>query len=440
MELGPDVLDEPACGGCQSLVLEPYIQCETCSKAAGKTFVCLHCFAKGVEFDGHHSDHPYSLVKNNFPVFERNWTALEELQLLKAVSDCGYGNWSDIAHKVRTKNPVECERHYNHSYIENPKEDMPGFSEAELNLFPKPVIYKLCEDPPRPGEGSLLATEMAGYMAGRGDFMVEHENYMEMDLRGLQFDQPDEEDALETELKLTVVDVYMRCLKERQRRKRIVRRHGLINLRKNARFRARCDMQMCHCLDSLRVFTQLVAPGDLDIYLEALQYEHELKQEISKLQEYRRNRLTKLRHIPVYKALSKSRDRQREGHHLLDDVLTHVKDEAACQTWLQRQATFDSLNKGVATNLPNPVRKTAPPLEIVELPGFDQLTSQEKELCSHLRLVPAAYLDFKATLVSEASKNGTLRLAQARQLIKIDVNKTRKIFDFLVTEDYIKKE
>lgn len=31
--------------------------------------------------------------KNNFPVFERNWTALEEMQLLKAVSDCGYGNW-----------------------------------------------------------------------------------------------------------------------------------------------------------------------------------------------------------------------------------------------------------------------------------------------------------------------------------------------------------
>lgn len=54
-------------------------------------------------------------------------------------------------------------------------------------LFP-PV----CEDPPRPAEGSLLSTEMAGYMAGRGDFMTEHENFMEIDLRSLRFDSHDE--------------------------------------------------------------------------------------------------------------------------------------------------------------------------------------------------------------------------------------------------------
>jgi len=55
-------------------------------------------------------------------------------------------------------------------------------------------------------------------------------------------------------------------------------------------------------------------------------------------------------------------------------------------------------------------------------------------------LIPAAYLDFKSILVTEANKHGSLRLAQARQLIKIDVNKTRKIFDFLVAEDYLKKD
>jgi len=57
-----------------------------------------------------------------------------------------------------------------------------------------------------------------------------------------------------------------------------------------------------------------------------------------------------------------------------------------------------------------------------------------------LRLVPAVFLDIKTTLITEGDKHGFLRLAQARSLIKIDVNKTRKIFDFLVTEGYIKKE
>lgn len=57
-----------------------------------------------------------------------------------------------------------------------------------LTIFP----YSVCEDPPRPAEGTLQATEMAGYMAGRGDFMTEHENYMELDLRSLRFDADDE--------------------------------------------------------------------------------------------------------------------------------------------------------------------------------------------------------------------------------------------------------
>ena len=55
----------------------------------------------------------------------------------------------------------------------------------------------MSEDPPRPAESSNVTTEMAGYMAGRGDFMVEHENYFEHDLRNLNFDF-EEDDQIET--------------------------------------------------------------------------------------------------------------------------------------------------------------------------------------------------------------------------------------------------
>jgi len=40
-------------------------------------------------------------------------------------------------------------------------------------------------------------------------------------------------------------------------------------------------------------------------------------------------------------------------------------------------------------------------------------------------------------LVNECNKLGHLRLAQARTLIKIDVNKTRKIYDFLASQHII---
>lgn len=84
-------------------------------------------------------------------------------------------------------------------------------------------------------------------------------------------------------------------------------------------------------------------------------------------------------------------------------------------------------------------RRSAPPLNLTGLPGTEKLNEKEKELCQMVRLVPGAYLEYKSALLNECNKQGGLRLAQARALIKIDVNKTRKIYDFLIREGYITK-
>lgn len=57
-----------------------------------------------------------------------------------------------------------------------------------------------------------------------------------------------------------------------------------------------------------------------------------------------------------------------------------------------------------------------------------------------VRLVPDAYLEFKSILMNENLRNGYVKLAQARQMIKIDVNKTRKLYDFLVQEGLVCKD
>lgn len=79
-------------------------------------------------------------------------------------------------------------------------------------------------------------------------------------------------------------------------------------------------------------------------------------------------------------------------------------------------------------------------LQFLGLPGYSKLSEDEKALCSVTRLVPYDYLEYKAILVNENSKGGYLRLADARKLIKIDVNKTRKLYDFLVKAGYVNKE
>lgn len=73
------------------------------------------------------------------------------------------------------------------------------------------------------------------------------------------------------------------------------------------------------------------------------------------------------------------------------------------------------------------------------LPAYEKLSEKERDLCSLIRLLPSSYLTYKHLLISENTKMGYLRLADARRLIKIDVNKTRQIYDFLIINGFISK-
>ncbi len=82
-------------------------------------------------------------------------------------------------------------------------------------------------------------------------------------------------------------------------------------------------------------------------------------------------------------------------------------------------------------------RRTAGPLDIVGLPGYEKLSEEERDLCSETRVFPEVFLDVKGVLVEECNRNSGLRLADARPLVKIDVNKTRKLYDFLLKKEMI---
>ena len=70
------------------------------------------------------------------------------------------------------------------------------------------------------------------------------------------------------------------------------------------------------------------------------------------------------------------------------------------------------------------------------------LTSGEVDLCSRLRILPKAYMVIKDTILREAAAieaaGGVLRRRKARQMIKIDVNKTGKIYDYFLGAGWIK--
>lgn len=79
------------------------------------------------------------------------------------------------------------------------------------------------------------------------------------------------------------------------------------------------------------------------------------------------------------------------------------------------------------------------PIEIEGMPGYEKLEEKEMQLCRNARLVPLTYLELRDILIAENKKLGYLKLQTARRLLKIDVNKTRKLYDFLAQEGYITK-
>uniref|UniRef100_A0A667YB46 Transcriptional adapter n=1 Tax=Myripristis murdjan TaxID=586833 RepID=A0A667YB46_9TELE len=421
--MSDDPFDKPPCRGCSSYLTEPYIKCAECGPSP--FLLCLQCFTRGFEYKKHQNDHKYEIMTSDFPVLEPGWTAQEEMALLEAVMDCGFGNWQDVAYQMRTKSKEECESHYMKNFINNPlfSSTLLSLRQAEESRTADSAIpFKPTDDPPRPTFDSVLSRDMAGYMPARADFMEEFDNYAEWDLKDIDF-VDDDSDVLHA-LKVAVVDIYHSRLKERQRRKKIIRDHGLINLRK-FQMLERCypkEVQDLH--DVMRRFARVVGPIEHDKFIETHALEFELRREIRRLQEYRKAGIKSFCSAKVYEQVKRVREDERRKRTMLCDVLQYIQDGRACHT------PFYPLSTG---------RRSAPPLNLTGLPGTEKLNEREKELCQVVRLVPGAYLEYKQALLNECRRQGGLRLAQARALIKIDVNKTRKIYDFLIKEGYIYK-
>ncbi|KAG8520190.1 Transcriptional adapter 2-alpha [Galemys pyrenaicus] len=394
--------------------MEPYIKCAECGPPP--FFLCLQCFTRGFEYKKHQSDHTYEIM--------------------------------DVANQMCTKTKEECEKHYMKHFINNPL-----FASTLLNLKQAeeaktadtaiPFHY----DPPRPTFDSLLSRDMAGYMPARADFIEEFDNYAEWDLRDIDFVE-DDSDILHA-LKMAVVDIYHSRLKERQRRKKNIKNFGILILSMTQLYftisvvmERRYPKEVQDLYETMRRFARIVGPVEHDKFIEShacRTVEFELRREIKRLQEYRTAGITNFCSARTYDHLKKTREEERLKRTMLSEVLQYIQDSSACQQWLRRQADIDS---GLSPSIPmasNSGRRSAPPLNLTGLPGTEKLNEKEKELCQMVRLVPGAYLEYKSALLNECNKQGGLRLAQARALIKIDVNKTRKIYDFLIREGHITK-
>ncbi|NXY71636.1 TAD2A protein, partial [Glareola pratincola] len=432
-----DPFDKPPCRGCSSYLTEPYVKCAECGPPP--FLLCLQCFTRGFEYKKHQSDHTYEGGTSDLGGVDPNWTAQEEMAGGGAVMDCGFGNWQDVAKGGGTKSKEECEKHYGGGFINNPlfASTLRGGKQAEEAQQNETAggVHP-ADDPPRPTFDGGGSRDMAGYMPARGG--GEFDNYAEWDLRDIDFVE-DDSDILHA-LKIAVVDIYHSRLKERQRRKNSCEGGGHFSP-PSLVLERRYPKEVQDLYETMRRGGRILGPVEHDKFMGGDALEFELRREGGGLQEYRAAGITNWGG-KTYDNLKKTRDEERLKRTMLSEVLQYIQDSSACQQWLSRQADIRCQtaqgSSGGAFLVPAG-RRSAPGGGLTGLPGTEKLNGGGKELCQMVRLVPGAYLEYKAALVNECNKQGGLRLAQARALIKIDVNKTRKIYDFLIREGYITK-
>ncbi|KAI4176738.1 MAG: hypothetical protein LQ343_000831 [Gyalolechia ehrenbergii] len=487
---------------------------------------CVPCFSKGDTSRDHDpKTHPFSVIEqHSIPIYSRDWGADEELLVLEGLEVYGLGSWSDVADHVggyRTKEEV-CD-HYIQTYIESSKFPLPENADPkDLSLVEEIPREKFqarkkrrIEDRKEAARTAAPATpkqkptasipachEVQGYMPGRLEFETEWQNEAEEAVQLMQFDPGDGinprtgELEPEMELKMLVMNIYNARLTARADRKKVIFEHELLHYRRNNNADKKRTKEERDLHNKAKPFARMMNRQDFETWTANLEYEHNLRQAISQLQDWRQMSIGDLKTGEKYEHEKQIRAQRPAPTGAFDRIggirmpkptppvettsattaltapelperlkATHPQTPSSSLAQPPITSTshptsnpFSTPTKGPLTNgntnIPaTPSSQLKPKYSVPALNGtvplklanenttdLHLLTKEEVDLCSALRLMPKPYLVIKEGLIKEAMKTGGgLKRKSAKEVCKIDPSKSTRIFDFFVHSGWIQK-
>lgn len=418
--------EECDCDGCNVQLNSKTVRFHCADEACKDDWdLCVSCFSIGATKPEslHKPWHAYRIIAPiEWPLFKSDWTGDEELLLLQGSEKFGLGNWSDVAEHIgnrRTKE--ECDRHYTETYLESEHFPLPDLHckiayDPELfqqrkkrRIDDRTALQKL--PPPtkaKPITSTPSCHEVQGYMPGRLEFEHEYENDAEMSVKDLEFDQDLAEGAEdEVQLKLTILDIYNSRLTRRAERKRVIFEHNALEYKKNQANEKKRTKEERDLVMKTKPFARLMNAEDYEIFVDDLLAELNTQRKIAELQEWRRMGLTLMEQGPKYE-----KDKQYR--------------------LLMRSTNGLGNTPGSRTSKVVEVKKPVPTIGLSHAVDVQLLSREEQSLCSNLRMLPKAYLCVKESIIRELWRTGgALTKKSARGLLKIDSNKTGKVFEYL---------
>ncbi|XP_026760676.2 transcriptional adapter 2B isoform X2 [Galleria mellonella] len=405
------------CNYCQEEINGIRIRCAECIDFD----ICLQCFSLGAEIGSHKNDHSYQFMDSGaFGIFlgRNSWSANEEVRLLDAIEQFGFGNWEDIAKHIETRTPEEAKDEYITRYLEGCI-GRATWGTVESTSRPSLHCADRDEGPLGPSAVSRLpplaitadeATQL-GYMSNRDDFEREHDHEAEQLISALSLNS--EDDELDVALKLSQVDIYTRRLRERTRRKRLVRDYQLVssffnNQRNKQRTLGKLAKEKKEFTERLRWTAQFYGRAEQAGVVAGLWRERELRVRLAELHRYRLAGVTRLEECAHYE--QHAAQRKHPHAHLLHGSsgcldTNQTKEQTQTSTQQQRKREGES---GSSSTSPRSTRDGSIACGCSKKSSCNNsnggcsrhlLTNNEIQLCTSLSLAPAQYVTIKGVLL-----------------------------------------
>ena len=273
---------------------------------------------------------------------------------------------------------------------------------------------------------------LAGFLPLRGDFDVEHDNDAELILADMEFSE--REHRAERRLKLQIVHIYNYKLKVRRERKQFAIDRGLLDFRFRQAIERRRPKDEREIYNKMRVFARFQTAEEHENFVQGLIREQRIRKRIRQLQNYRSHGICTLLESEEFERDKKRHCADHEcGERPAGRVSFSGEEEVGCgaavlpvQTRTQSSnghsangtPTNDTMNDGLAGG------------KEVHVDTGISLGSSERKICHALQLTAKQYVLIKDALIRESVHLGFLSRKLLGMLVKINVNKTGKLYDF----------
>lgn len=189
---------------------------------------------------------------------------------------------------------------------------VPGYSRGDIVRRDAGVHYggRGGARPPghAPHDKGQQILELPGYMPLREDFDTEYENDAEEQLKDMEFHADDH--PSEVQMKLEVIRIYNRKLREREKRKQFVLERGLTEIKKLQANEKKLTKEERDIIAKLRPFARYHAPEEHEALVEGMLKAHRLRIQIEMYKVYQQMGLKTLDDVRQYEKVKKEKEHE----------------------------------------------------------------------------------------------------------------------------------